>query len=181
MGAPARLVQANGQRLPFPDASFDVVVLIQVFGGMPGWRSLVTEARRVLRPTGALIVGRTVAPAHGIDAQMKQHLARLLEAMGIEAVRKNVHEDAQRWLGAAARRVNSVIAASWNTDRTPQGFLVRHRTGARFGELPEPVKDEAMRQLGIWAGETFGSLDAVFSEQHVFELDIFKFTEGVGC
>jgi ubiquinone/menaquinone biosynthesis C-methylase UbiE len=180
-GAPASLVQANGQHLPFPDSSFDAVVLIQVFGGMPGWRSLVTEARRVLRPAGALIVGRTVAPAHGVDAQMKQHLAHLLATMGIEADRKNVHEDAQRWLGAAARRVNSVIAASWTADRTPRGFLVRHRTGARFAALPAPVKDEAMRQLGTWAGETFGSLDAVFSEQYVFELNIFKFTEGAGC
>jgi hypothetical protein len=148
---------------------------------MPGWRLLVTEARRVLRQTGALVIGRTVAPADGIDAQMKQHLARLLEAMGVEADRRNVHDDVQSWLGAAARRVNSVIAASWNADRTPSGFLVRHRTGARFAALPEPIKDEAMRQLGIWAGETFGSLDAVFSEQHVFELHAFKFAEGVGC
>jgi hypothetical protein len=112
---------------------------------------------------------------------MKQHLGHLLEAMGVEAERKNVHDDAQRWLGAAARRVNSVIAASWNAHRTPRGFLVRHRTGARFAALPEPVKDEAMRHLGIWAGETFGSLDAVFSEQHVFELHVFKFAEGVEC
>jgi ubiquinone/menaquinone biosynthesis C-methylase UbiE len=180
-GAPARLAQANGQCLPFPDATFDAVLLIQVFGGMPGWRLLVTEARRVLRQTGALVVGRTVAPADGIDAQMKQHLAHLLEAMGVEADRRNVRDDVQHWLGAAAHRINSVIAASWKADRTPSGFLVRHRTGARFAALPEPVKDEAMRQLGIWAGETFGSLDAVFSEQHVFELHTFKFAEGVGC
>jgi ubiquinone/menaquinone biosynthesis C-methylase UbiE len=180
-GAPARLAQADGQRLPFPDATFDAVLLIQVFGGMPGWRLLMTEARRVLRRTGALIIGRTVAPADGIDAQMKQHLAHLLNAMGVEADRRNVHDDVQHWLGAAARRVNSVIAASWKADRTPRGFLVRHRTGARFAALPEPVKDEAMRRLGIWAGETFGSLDAVFSEQYAFELHAFKFAEEGGC
>src|ERR1700716_2162097 len=28
-----RLVQADGERLPFADASFDVIMLIQVFGG----------------------------------------------------------------------------------------------------------------------------------------------------
>lgn len=177
-GAPPRVVQANGERLPFPDATFDAVLLIQVFGGMPGWRRLVTEARRVLRPTGALILGRTVAPTDGIDAQMKQRLTQVLEAMGIVADQKNVHDNVQRWLRASARCVNSVIAASWKADRTPRGFLVRHRTGARFAALPEPVKDEAMRQLGIWAGETFGSLDAVFSEQHVFELHVFEFAEG---
>jgi demethylmenaquinone methyltransferase/2-methoxy-6-polyprenyl-1,4-benzoquinol methylase len=33
-----RLVQADGHRLPFADATFDAVMLIQVFGGMQGWR-----------------------------------------------------------------------------------------------------------------------------------------------
>ena len=127
------------------------------------------------------VIGRTVAPADGIDAQMKRHLAHLLKAMGVETDGRNVHDDVQLSLGMAARRVNSMIAASWKTQRTPRGFLVRHRTGARFAALPEPVKDEAMRQLGIWAEETFGSLGTVFSEQHLFELHTFKFAEEVGC
>src|ERR1700674_708897 len=39
-GAPPRLVQADGRHLPFPDATFDAVMMIQVFGGMRGWRRL---------------------------------------------------------------------------------------------------------------------------------------------
>ena len=58
----ARLVQADGARLPFADANFDAVMLIQVFGGMRRWREVLAEGRRVLRPAGALLVGRTVAP-----------------------------------------------------------------------------------------------------------------------
>jgi SAM-dependent methyltransferase len=176
-----RLAQADGQRLPFPDGTFDVVLLIQVLAGTPSWRLLVTEVQRVLRRSGTLVIGRTVAPANGIDAQMKRHLACLLGAMGVGADRGNAHDEAQHWLGTTTRRVNSVVAASWNTQRTPNGFLVRHRTGARFATLPEAVKDEAIRQLEIWAGTTFGSLDTVFPELHVFELDAFKFAEGVGC
>src|SRR5262249_25741198 len=68
----ARLVQADGQCLPFRDGSFDAVILIQVFSGARGWRPLLEEARRVLRASGALIVGRTIAPEDGIDAHMKQ-------------------------------------------------------------------------------------------------------------
>ena len=70
--APPRLVRADGRYLPFPDAAFDAVMMIQVFGGLSGWRRLVTEARRVLRPSGALVVGRTLAPEDGVDARMKQ-------------------------------------------------------------------------------------------------------------
>jgi ubiquinone/menaquinone biosynthesis C-methylase UbiE len=178
---PARLAQADGKRLPFPDGTFDAVLLIQVFGGMRSWRPFVTEARRVLRRTGTLVVGRTVAPADGIDAQMKQHLAHLLDAMGVGREQRNVRDEVRHWLGTATSRITSVIAASWNSQRTPKEFLVRHRTGAQFAALPDPVKDEAMRQLGLWAAETFGSLDPVFSEQHVFELHSFKFAEEMGC
>ena len=176
----ARLAQADGQRLPFSDGTFDAVLLIQVFGGMRRWRPFVSEAQRVLRRTGTLVTGRTVAPADGIDAQMKQHLADLLDTMGVGRNQRNVHDEVRHWLGTAARRVTSVIAASWNTQRTPNGFLVRHRTGAQFAALPEPVKDEGMRRLELWAAETFGSLDAVFSELHVFELHSFKFAEEAG-
>ena len=48
-GRAPRLVQADGEHLPFRDATFDAVMLIQVFGGMRGWRRLLVEARRVLR------------------------------------------------------------------------------------------------------------------------------------
>jgi ubiquinone/menaquinone biosynthesis C-methylase UbiE len=63
-GARPRLVQADGRSLPFPDAIFDAIMLIQIFGGMRGWRRLVTEVRRVvLRPAGTLVIGRSVTPS----------------------------------------------------------------------------------------------------------------------
>jgi SAM-dependent methyltransferase len=180
-GAPARLVQADGKSLPFGDARFDAVLLIQVFGAMARWRRLVAEARRVLRPAGALIIGRSLAPADGVDARMKRHLADVLKAMGVEPDRGNVRDDVQHWLGASAAGAKSVIAASWHADRTPRGFLERHRTGARFAALPGAVKDEALRRLGAWADATFGSRDGVFSEPHAFELQAFTFADGVGA
>src|ERR1700712_3871139 len=74
--APApHLVQADGERLPFADASFDAIMLIQVFGGMRDWLRFMTEVRRVLRPAGALMMGRMVASSDGIDARMKRQLA----------------------------------------------------------------------------------------------------------
>ena len=63
-----------------------------------------------------------------------------------------------------------MIAAAWNADRTPRGFLDRHPTGVRFSALPEPLKEEALHRLRRWAATAFGSLDAVFSERHSLEL-----------
>src|SRR5690242_14473272 len=62
------VAQADGECLPFGDATFDAVLMVQVFGGMPGWRRVLAEAKRVLRPRGVLLIGRVVAPFDGLDA-----------------------------------------------------------------------------------------------------------------
>jgi ubiquinone/menaquinone biosynthesis C-methylase UbiE len=174
----ARLVRADGQRLPFADAAFDIVMMIQVFGGMRGWRRLLAEARRVLRASGALVLGRSIAPDDGVDARMKLRLASILGEMGAPADSPNPRNAAQHALEAAATRNDRLIAAEWDTERTPRGFIERHRTGARFSALPERVRNEAMASLQRWADSAFGSLAAPHRERHRFELRVFEFQEG---
>jgi ubiquinone/menaquinone biosynthesis C-methylase UbiE len=169
------LVQADGRALPFADATFDGVMLIQVFGGLDDWPALLAEARRVLRNNGALMLGRTVAPEDGIDAPMKRHLAGLLEEQGFPRKQANVRKEVERWLEERAANESRAIAASWLVQRTPRAFLERHRTGARFSALPETVKDGALARLGAWAVQHFGSLDSRFEERHEFELRVFRF------
>jgi ubiquinone/menaquinone biosynthesis C-methylase UbiE len=172
-----RLAQADGARLPFRDASFDAVMLIQVFGGMSGWRRVLDEARRVSRPPGVLIIGRLVRPEDGVDARMKGHLASILERSGIEPRRKNARGDARAWLAAAARLDRRAIAAAWTAERTPLAFLERQPTGAQFAAMPQAVREDALRELRDWAAGAFGSLDAVSSERHQFELEFFIFDD----
>lgn len=172
-GRVARLVRADGERLPFADATFHGVLLVQVFGGLEDWRRFVDEARRVLRSPGALILGRGVLPDDGVDARMKAHLDGILDGMGVARGKKNARDDAQRWLASTAGGGAPLVAAAWDAERTPRGFLVRHRTGARFSMLPEPIKDEALSRLAAWAVREFGSLDAPSTERHTFELRTF--------
>jgi SAM-dependent methyltransferase len=174
-GRAPRLVQADGEHLPFRDATFDAVMLIQVFGGMRGWRRLLVEARRVLRGAGVLVLGRAVAPPGGLDARMKQQLSLLLGEIGAPADRINTRRDAQGWLEQQARGTR-LVAATWSARRTPRGFIERHGTGARFSALPAPVREEAARRLAAWAKTAFGSLDAASTEPHEFELQLFRFS-----
>lgn len=175
IGRQPRLVQADGQLLPFRDASFDAVILIQVFGGLRGWRRILGEVNRVLRRDGALFVGRTVLPGTGLDTQMKQHLAFILNEIGVQRDFTNAREAVLLWLKTAADSSAHVVAATWNAERTPRGFLERHSTGARFSTLPDTVKAEALSRLRAWVLGKFGSLDAVVPERHTFELRVFKF------
>jgi len=173
----ACLVQANGERLPFRDAAFDAVLLIQVFGGLSGWRKVVAEARRVLRPRGAIIVGRTRMPPDGIDARMKQQLDSILEAQ-CGRPRTNVRNDVTQWLETNSVSNVTVTAATWTATRSPRGFIERHSGGARFTQLAAPAKTRAMSELARWATATFGSLTGEFAEAHSFELEAFRFHNG---
>jgi ubiquinone/menaquinone biosynthesis C-methylase UbiE len=168
------LAQADGENLPFRDGTFDAVLMVQVFGGMHGWRRVLAEARRVLRPRGVLLIGRVAAPADGLDARLKQRLVELLAARHIAVDRKNVLEDVERSLaGTAARR--TVTVATWSAERTPRRYLDRQRTGARFAALSAAAAEDALAALADWATSTFGGLDAAVHEPHAFELQIFTF------
>jgi ubiquinone/menaquinone biosynthesis C-methylase UbiE len=169
------LVQGDGGCLPFHDSTFDAVLLVQVVGAAQNWRRLVTEAQRVLRPAGALIVGHTVMPTAGIDAQMKQRLALFLDELGVPFFHMETRGVMQPWLGARAQTSTRVVAAEWTAERTPGAFLARQQTGARFSRLPEAIRAAALRKLAAWADATFGRLDTAFPEQFAFELQVFRF------
>jgi SAM-dependent methyltransferase len=176
---PPPLVQADGARLPFQDATFDAVLLVQVLSGAKGWRRLFVDVMRVLRPAGALIVGRVVAPDDGVDARMKARLAAILQEMDIHPYRDKPRDEALAWLLQRMPYSTTLTVAAWTEARRPDAFLERHAGGARFAVLAEPVKRDALHRLAAWAVETFGSLDAACMEDRRFDLTIYRFHQGI--
>jgi len=173
-----RLARADGTRLPFPYATFDAVVLVQVLSGVSGWRDLLREIQRVLRPGGVLFVGQSVAPENGLDARMKQHLSELLDGMDVHPYRRQPKQDAFGWL-ADNSALTTAVVARWPMGRTPREFMERHGNGARFSVLDPAVKAAAMSRLADWASATFGTLDAVSIEEQCFELRTYRHIRGL--
>jgi ubiquinone/menaquinone biosynthesis C-methylase UbiE len=171
---PPPLAQADGERLPFGNAAFDAVMMVQVFGGMRGWRRVLAEVRRVLRPRGVLLIGRVVAPADGLDARLKARLLEVCAARGVDIKRRNAREDVERSLGDTTTR-RTVTVATWTTERSARRYLDRQRTGARFAALSAAVTDDVLAAVAGWAVTTFGGLDVAVHETHAFELQIFTF------
>lgn len=52
-----RLVEGRIEQLPFPDGSFDVVVIVTVLCLVADRADAVREAARILRPGGRLVIG----------------------------------------------------------------------------------------------------------------------------
>ena len=171
----AFLLQADGGRLPFADGSFELVLLMQVLSGTHNWRNLLCETARVIVPGGFVVVGQTVTPQAGVDAQMKRQLSVILKEMGVaKHDSKKSRDESLEWLRTGSSQRMQVIAASWTALRTPQEFLERHHSAARFSSLPAAAQEEALQKMSAWARKTWGSLDKVFTEKHNFELHVFK-------
>lgn len=177
----ACLAQADGQQLPFRDGFFDVVMLMQVLSGAGNWQGILSETVRVVREKGLVVVGHTVSSPEGMTAHLKHQLNLILEEMVLEETNvvryqpQQARKQALAWLESSASQRLHLCVASWTASTTPQEFIARHRTGARFAALPSSIQKDALHQLGAWAKTVFGSLDAVFPEERSFELDIFEF------
>lgn len=171
----AALVQADGCALPFRARTFDAVLLVQIFGGLTRWRALIDETLRVLRPGGALLLGRTVTPDDGIDKAMKRKLDTILADHAAPAEEGNSRAQAETYLEERVCDMRENDAAQWTVTRRPRDFLDRHDGGARFSALSPELRVRSLGKLAAWATETFGSLDAGFTETHRFSLRTFRF------
>ncbi len=168
------LVQADGTLLPFAESTFGAVLIVQVLSGLGGWKDLLRESRRVLRPGGVLVLGQTIKPAGGVDDRMRTRLAEILAGMGVAWRRPGANrEESRTFLSAEAAPMEKVNAASWMSARSPRAFLDRKAFGARFVALPEVIRAEALGQLAAWAEDTFGGLDVEIDEAYRFEVDFY--------
>ena len=169
------LTQADGRQLPFQNAVFDLVLLMQVLNSA-NWRPMLDECLRVLRPGGIVAVGHTKSPESGVDAQLKRQLATILEAMQVPWHQpREWRRQALAWLEVASMRHWHREGARWKVTTSAEEFLARHRTGAKFAVLSSAVQQESLTKLRAWAEIKFGSANASFEEQHSFDLDIFEF------
>jgi len=170
------LAQVEGRCLPFANAAFDLVLLMQVLSGAGNWREMLEETRRVLRPGGTIAVGHTVSSESGMDAQLKRQLAAILEEMQVPWHKpRESRQKALGWLESVAVRHVHREAGSWKVMTSADEFMSRRRTGARFAALPGAVQEQALERLHRWAEAEFGSIGSKLEEQRSFELDIFEF------
>jgi ubiquinone/menaquinone biosynthesis C-methylase UbiE len=72
--------QGDARELPYQDDTFDAVYLVATLGEIPDHQRALEELRRVLKPTGRLVVGEGQPDPHMVRFQTLRGLA---EAAGL--------------------------------------------------------------------------------------------------
>ena len=113
-GLPARLEVADGERLPFPDSSFDLVYAHGVVQYTADPRRLVEECRRVLRPGGEAVfqVYNRMSWLNALGKLMK---------VGLE------HDDAPVLLKFSIGEFRRLVAGFREVKIVPERFPVKSR------------------------------------------------------
>ena len=125
----APLVRARCERLPFADASFDLVCLFDVLEHLDDDRAAVREAARVLRPGGLLFASVPAYPflfsdndrvSHHRRRYTRRSLARTLDAAPLE-IQRLTHANV---LLFPLILPTSLLIQAW--ERLHRGRQVRH-------------------------------------------------------
>jgi protein-L-isoaspartate O-methyltransferase len=77
--------QGDAQQLPYDDATFDAAYLVTVLGEIPDQAAALAELRRVLKPSGRLVVGELFGDPHMVTAGALRERA---EAAGLQFERQ---------------------------------------------------------------------------------------------
>lgn len=119
-------VQADSERLPFAEASFDVVTCANSFHHYPNQQQAVCEMRRVLRPGGRLILvdgyrdapwgwfifDVCVATVEGhVHHCSRKRVRDLCQTAGFASVEQKVHRGAAPFLLSEAHAAAAVVPA----------------------------------------------------------------------
>jgi len=134
-GTRVPLLRLDAQRLPFPDGSFDLVIMFEAIYYLPDPERFFGEARRILRPGGRLLLALPNRDWPGFAPSPESHryfspveLARLGAGAGFEVAVYGRYPQARQ---TAAQRLLRWI----------------RRTATVLGVVPkDPRKTEAVRR-----------------------------------
>ena len=126
-----KVLAFDAQSLPFPDSSFDLVIMFEAVYYLPDAGKFIAEAGRVLRPGGTLLVcsvNREWSDFNPSPFSTRYYTARELEAMLSQA-------------GFKAE----IRAGFEATAKTPlqKGVSLVKRLAVKFGLIPKSMKGKA--------------------------------------
>ncbi len=175
---PVTLVRADITQLPFEDASFDVVLGVHILHLVSDWQRAVREARRVLAPTGYLLLGYENSPPDAPSNELRRQWQTFVREAGIPLSGRSGNWDAiQADLIEGGSYAAVYRVAQWEEAVVPRTVLEeqRNRVFSQTWEVPDDVLETVSARMGVWATDRYGSLDTVLRSESEFLITVHRF------
>lgn len=138
-GAAFPLIRLDAQGLPFAGSSFDVVVLHEAIYYLPSPERFITEARRVLRPGGRLIVSTVNREWRDFNPSPFSH--RYPTASGLRIMLETQFSSVEIYANFPVASENAIDVRS---------FL--KRLAVRFGLIPKTMRGKRLLKRVFFGG-----------------------------
>lgn len=156
----------DSTQLPYPDASFDVVLSVHVLHLIPNWQAAISEALRVLVPGGVYLNGSdddiTPSKQRGVSDLWMEILKNLGYDLGKVPMSRAGFATGQRVqddLSARGLHPERLATATWQATTTPRQALqfIAQRLWSRTWSIPDDLFAESVRQLEAQVQAQFGA------------------------
>ncbi|HEX9038424.1 MAG TPA: class I SAM-dependent methyltransferase [Ktedonobacterales bacterium] len=151
---------ADSSRLPYQDGRFDAVIAVHVLHLITDWRKALSEALRVVRPGGSLLLGQDMAHGSSIGHPFQDEWLAIVGELGYVPKRLGASRFADILEEARAR---SLMNEEWDVvewtgaQTAEEGFAdIADRLWSLTWQTPEPIFSESIRRLELWARARFG-------------------------
>lgn len=176
----ARLAEADGSRLPFPNGHFDAVTTCHVMHLVGPWQEALHEYRRVLRAGGVYIdVETELTSGDSPGRQIKSYWKSRVEAYGASTRRPGAddHRELEAALTAMGATIEKVEVARYSRSSAVQEVVegIANRIHSSTWVVPDDVFAETVRDLRAWTAQEFRDPGMRFEEEAIFMLAVARF------
>lgn len=159
---------ADSAHLPFPDDSFDAVSIARALYLIPGWREVLTEARRVLKPDGVFLHEWGNGDPDELWVQVREELRRRLDAAGYENVfhpGARTQVEIERYLSGLGLTRKHPVSAGPGTPMSLGEFItkIESREASYLWNVPQDEGQHIMDEVKLWAQGALGPLTTPIS------------------
>lgn len=181
-GTPNRLTLIEGDvaALPFPDASFDVAIVVHLLHLVPEWKQAVTEIQRVTVPGGWLAHAGNNSPPDQASDVIREEWYRYASSHGAEIrPRHNQLTDIETELTDRGCVMTQYIVAQWENRIRPAQILesLRTRTWSQTWTLTDEMLEQAHLHMLGWVHEQYGDPTAELTTREEFVVTMARWPE----